>query len=171
MRKCRDCPSKGLDVICIWLGILAMDPQFSQFLQLNTLNTETEVKVVLRPTVSRPVCLGVRPYFWFDDRIFFLFFSLFWHSLDSWIVAPSPTRARVCSLQCSHSLVRDTQGSVIILNSHLRIPNLEGHVVVFISPRKRVSQSYSPGSGFAFRLLLHSQGYGKVILTRLHMGY
>jgi hypothetical protein len=58
---------------------------------------------ILRPMVSRPVCLGVGPSLGLTAR-FFLFFSLLWQLFDSWSGTPFLTRGRVWSLQRSHSL-------------------------------------------------------------------
>jgi hypothetical protein len=42
--------------------------------------------------------------------------------------------------------------------SHLRLPNLEGQVPVFISPRNRAAQLYPQALGFLF--VASSRGYG-----------
>jgi hypothetical protein len=56
-----------------------------------------EVEVKLRPTVSRPVCLGVRHPSGTRNQ-FFLLEILFRQLRLSYFVAPSPTRGRVCNL-------------------------------------------------------------------------
>jgi hypothetical protein len=54
--------------------------------------------------------------------------------------------------------------------SHLRLPNFEGQVPVFISPRNRVAQIYPRALGSLSVTSYDSQGYGGGILTRLHTG-
>jgi hypothetical protein len=49
--------------------------------------------------------------------------------------------------------------------SHLRLPNLEGEVPVFISRRNRVAQLYSQALGSLYVVSYDSQGYGGGILT------
>jgi hypothetical protein len=57
-----------------------------------------EVEVNLRPTVSRPVCLGVRRPSATCDRFFFLLEISFRQLRVCYFVAPSLTRGRVCNL-------------------------------------------------------------------------
>jgi hypothetical protein len=57
----------------------------------------TEVEVNLQPTVSRPVCLGVRRPFETRDQFFFLL-EISFRQLRLYFVAPSLTRGRVCNL-------------------------------------------------------------------------
>jgi hypothetical protein len=59
---------------------------------------EVEVEVNLRPTVSRPVCLGVRRPSGTFDQFFFLLENPFRHLRVCYFVAPSLTRGRVCNL-------------------------------------------------------------------------
>jgi hypothetical protein len=59
---------------------------------------EVEVEVNLRPTVSRPVCLGVRHPSWTRDQFFFLLEIFFTQLRVCYFVAPSLTRGRVCNL-------------------------------------------------------------------------
>jgi hypothetical protein len=60
-----------------------------------TVTVRIKVKVILRPTVSRPVCLGIRHPFWAYDQIFVTVRKLRVCSCG----APSLTRGRVCRLQ------------------------------------------------------------------------
>jgi hypothetical protein len=57
-----------------------------------------EVEFNLRPTVSRPVCLGVRRPSGTHDQFFFLLEISFKQLRVCYFVAPSPTRERVCNL-------------------------------------------------------------------------
>jgi hypothetical protein len=78
-------------------------------------------------------------------------------------------RERVCNLQRNHSLVRVgpvTTYYCLIWDS----PNLEDQVPVFISPRNKVTQLYPRALGSLFAASYSSQGYGGLILTRLHIG-
>jgi hypothetical protein len=59
---------------------------------------EVEVEVNLRPTVSRPVCLGVRHPSGTRDQIFFLLEIFFRQLPVCYFVAPSLMRGRVCNL-------------------------------------------------------------------------
>jgi hypothetical protein len=57
-----------------------------------------EVEVTLRPTVSRPVSLGVRRPFGTRDQFYFLL-EIFFRQLLFWnFVAPPLTRGWVCNL-------------------------------------------------------------------------
>jgi hypothetical protein len=60
--------------------------------------TQDEVEVNLRPTVSRPVCLGVRRPSGTRDQLYFLLEIFFRHLRVCYFVAPSLTRGRVCNL-------------------------------------------------------------------------
>jgi hypothetical protein len=58
-----------------------------------------------------------------------------------------------------------------ILLSQIRdSPNLEGQVLVLISPRNRVAQLYPQALGSLFVAFYDLQGYGGGIRTRLHAG-
>jgi hypothetical protein len=57
-----------------------------------------EVEVNLRPTVSRPVCLGVRHASGTRDQCFFLLEIFFRQLRVYYFVAPSLTRGRACNL-------------------------------------------------------------------------
>jgi hypothetical protein len=60
-----------------------------------TSELKSQVKVMLRPTVSRPVCLGIKHPSWTYDQIFITVRRL----RVCWCGALSLTRGRVCRLQ------------------------------------------------------------------------
>jgi hypothetical protein len=141
---------------------------------------EFEVKVNLRQTVSRPICLDVRRPSGTRDQFLLLLEISFRQLRVCYLVASFLTRGRVCNLlyNCFWALPEQsflgrspaeltTIFYCLIWNS----PNLEGYVPVFISPRNRVAQLYSRALGSLFVAPYDSQGYGGVILTRLHTGH
>jgi hypothetical protein len=115
------------------------------------------VKVILRPTVSRPVCPGVRRPSGTRDQFFFLLQIFFRQLRVCYFVAPSLTRGRVCNLllllvspvQSLSGLSPTRLKTIFYYPNFLDFPNLEGQVPVFISPRNRVAQLY-PGHWVPF---------------------
>jgi hypothetical protein len=83
------------------------------------------VESILRPTVSRPVRLGIRPPFGAHDQIYLsLLFFFDWQLIILFSMASSLTRKWVCSLKCLHSLVRSLTTSNHTLPSHPRLCSL-----------------------------------------------
>jgi hypothetical protein len=127
---------------------------------------EVEVAVNLRPTVSRPVCLGVRHPSGTRDQFFILLEISFRQLRVCYFVAPSLTRGRVCNLlfNCfcalpEQSLLgRSPAELTAIFYCLIRDPpNLEGHVPVFISPLTG-GPVIPPGTGFPSCRLLRLAG-------------
>jgi hypothetical protein len=124
--------------------------------------SKSKVKIMLRPTVSRRVCLGVKHPSGAKDQII-ITVRQFRVCLCG---APTLRRGGVCRLQLLLALA-----SAVILSSesrraHDRIllsqsrgsANLESQIPIFISTRSRVAQLYPQSTGFPFRRPLRLAG-------------
>jgi hypothetical protein len=132
-----------------------------------------KVKDILRPTVSRPVCLGVRHPAVNSDQFFYFIFKLF---LDCygfvdvrrplwWEVGSVVFKCCWSSPSQSFSGLSRT-GIMIILYclNFLDSPNLEGQIPVFISPRDTVAHLYSQALSWITDWLLSSQSQNYITI-------
>jgi hypothetical protein len=124
---------------------------------------EVEVELNLRPTVSRPVCLGAGIPPGTHDQIYFI--SL---TIASFLCgAPSLTRGLVCNLLVQlllGSARAVTLGSKPcrtlrhIVLSHLRLTHSGGPGPRIYIPQKQGGPVIPPGTGFPFCHLAHLAG-------------
>jgi hypothetical protein len=125
-----------------------------------------QVQVILRPTVGRPVCLGVGP----PDQIFISV----GHLRSSYCEAPSLTRGRVCKLLVQFAVTlryksRRTHDRILLYQ--LRLPPPGGPGPRIYIPRNRVAQLHPRALGSFFDASYDWQGYGGGILSRLYTGH
>jgi hypothetical protein len=137
-------------------------------------NEFTEVN--LRPTVSRPVCLGVRRPSGTSDQFFFLLEISCRQLRVCYFIAPSLTRGRVCNLlyNCFWALPeqpllgRSPAELTAIFLSHQRFPQPGGKGSHIYISQEQGGPVIPPGTEFPLHRLLQLAGG---ILTRLHTGY
>jgi hypothetical protein len=121
---------------------------------------EDKVRVTLRPTVSRPVRLGVRHPSGTRDQFFFLLEIFFRQLRACYFVAPSLTRRPICNLLLL----------LVLASQFLRLPQPGGPGHRIYIPRK-VAQIYPWALGSLSVASSDSQSYGGSILSRLHTGH
>jgi hypothetical protein len=149
-------------------------------IHLINLHQTLEVEVNLRPTVSRPVCLGVRRSSGTSDQFFVLLEISFRELGLFYFVAPSLTRGRVCNLLVQlflglaravtlGSKSRRTHGHILL--SHLRLTQPGGPGSRIYIRQEQGGPVIPPGHWVPFMSPLTTRmDYGGGILTRLHTG-
>jgi hypothetical protein len=106
-----------------------------------------EVEDNLRPTVSRPVCLGVGHPSGTREQYFFLFKILFRQLQVCYFVAPSLTRGRVCNILCNCFWALPEQSLLGRSPAELR-PYFTVSFQIPPTCRARSPYLYPPGTGW-----------------------
>jgi hypothetical protein len=125
---------------------------------------EVGVEIILRPTVSRSVRLGVRHPSGIRDQFFFLL-DIFFRQLGvCYFVAPSLTKRRVCNLLLLVVLAsavplgpQSRETETRILSQSLGLPTWRAKSRIPI-PQEHGGPDMPPGTGFPFRRLLRLAG-------------
>jgi hypothetical protein len=121
---------------------------------------------MLRPTVSRPVCLGVKHPSETFDQICITVRQLGFVDVGRCLWRRNGSAVYNCCWSSPGSESRGTRDHILL--SQIRdSPNLEDQVPVFIYPRNRVARLYPQSLGSLFVASYDSQGYSGIIRTRL----
>jgi hypothetical protein len=154
------------DRITVLCGLELLQDGLLHVAPAHGLATEVEDEVNLRPTVSRPVCLGVGHPSGTRDKFFFPFEIFFRQLRVYYFVAPSLTRGRVCNLlyNCfwalpEQSLLGQSSAELkAIFYSHLRLPQPGGPGPRIYIPQEQGGPVVPPDTGFPFCRLLRLSG-------------
>jgi hypothetical protein len=126
---------------------------------------------MLRPTVSRPAYLDVKPHLGHKAR-----FLLLW-DIHGFVEVGRPLWQKdgsvvnhCCWTSPTQSFLGSSPAGLLTTVSDSRLPNLEGQVPVFISPSNMVTQLYPQVLHSLFVASYDSQGCGGGIRNRLHTG-
>jgi hypothetical protein len=132
----------------------------------NEVDVEVEVEVILRPTVSRSISLGVRHPSGTCYQFFFLLEIFFRQLRVCYFVAPSLTRGRVCNLllllvlASAVPLGSESRGNQdhTLLSQFLRLPQSGGPSPRIYIPQEQGGPDIPQDIGFPFRHLLRLAG-------------
>jgi hypothetical protein len=139
---------------------------------------QVKVKVMLRPTVSQPIRLGVRHPSGTHDQFFFPLEILFRQLRVCYFVTPSLTRGRVCNLllvmvlASAVPLGSESHGTQdhILLSQFLRLPQPGGPSPRIYIPQEQGGPDIPQALGSLSVASYDSQSYGGGIRSRLHTG-
>jgi hypothetical protein len=139
-------------------------PASSYFSRLQLSTDSTQVKFMLWPTVSRPVCLGVETP---DSSGFVDVGRPLWREDGSVVY-------NCCWPSTAHSYSGPSPADFIIIFFCLRLetspPIVERPGPRIYIPHEQGGPVIPPGTGFPFRCLLRPKGYSGGIRTSLHVG-